>query len=90
MKWYIAGYHQYIYVSEPTTKQYTDIAKDFESIWNISKYVGAIDGKHVRIKCPANSGLMYHNYKKYFSLLLMGICDDYGSQSEGICTHAVC
>ncbi|XP_049306596.1 putative nuclease HARBI1 [Bactrocera dorsalis] len=83
-----------IYVSEPTESQYKDIAKDFYNMWNIPNCVGAIDGKHVAIKCPANSNSMFYNYKKFFSIVLMAVCDakytftavsigSYGSQSDG-------
>ena len=39
--------------------------------------VGAIDGKHVTIKCPKETGTLYHNYKNkgFFSLCLLPICD---------------
>lgn len=40
------------------------IANKFEHLWN---FVGYVDGKHARIKCPKNSGSRFYNYKKYFS-----------------------
>jgi len=34
-----------------------------------------VDGKHIRLECPKNGGTFYFNYKQYFSLILMAICD---------------
>ncbi|XP_014673919.1 PREDICTED: uncharacterized protein LOC106814142 [Priapulus caudatus] len=41
----------------------------------MSHCCGAIDGKHVAIKAPKNTGTKYYNYKGYFSIVLLGVVD---------------
>lgn len=40
--------------------------------------LGPVDGKHIRIRCPRHSGSLYFNYKKYFSMVLMALCNALG------------
>uniref|UniRef100_UPI00358EEE5F putative nuclease HARBI1 n=1 Tax=Myxine glutinosa TaxID=7769 RepID=UPI00358EEE5F len=60
----------------PTTpEEWTEVADDFESKWNIPHVLGALDGKHVALRCAPNSGSVYHNYKGFFSIVLMALVD---------------
>nr|CAH7731954.1 unnamed protein product [Callosobruchus chinensis] len=78
----------------PTVDMFRRIAKGFYEKWNLSNCLGAVDGKHIRVKCPPNSGSMYYNYKNYFSIVLHAVADanyrftiidvgGYGKQSYG-------
>uniref|UniRef100_A0A8R1E8W9 DDE Tnp4 domain-containing protein n=2 Tax=Caenorhabditis japonica TaxID=281687 RepID=A0A8R1E8W9_CAEJA len=40
--------------------------------------LGCLDGKHIRIKAPPNSGSLFYNYKHYFSFVLLGLVDGDG------------
>jgi hypothetical protein len=57
------------------TEKWKSIAEDFYSITNFPNCVGALDGKHIRLTKPWNSGSMYYNYKHYCSIVLLALCD---------------
>ena len=56
------------YMPTPTTEQWHKQAKDFENLWQFPNCVGAVDGKHINIQAPANSGLFFFKYKKCSAL----------------------
>ena len=64
------------YLKAPSKKEeWLSISKDFEDIWNLPHCLGAMDGKHVRLQCPKLSGSNYYNYKGFYSIVLLAICD---------------
>lgn len=67
-----------VYMKQPTTNDWLHISSQFLEKWNIPNCLGAIDGKHIRIKKPSNSGSSYFNYKEFFSINLMTCCDANG------------
>lgn len=62
-------------IPKPTAENFKMNAEKFAHRWNYPNAVGAIDGKHVRITCPSNSGSAFFNYKQYFSIVLMALVD---------------
>lgn len=48
-------------------------ATEFYEKWDFPNCVRSIDGKHIRLRCPKNSGSMYFNYKQFFSIVLMAV-----------------
>lgn len=37
--------------------------------------LGAVDGRHIRIRKPPKSGSRFFNYKKFFSIVLQAVVD---------------
>lgn len=46
-----------------SNEQWLEVSNQFNSKWNFPNCVGAIDGKHIAIKCPHNAGSLFFNYK---------------------------
>lgn len=60
----------------PTSQEsWEEISRGFYTRWNFPNCIGALDGKHVRLTCPANSGSLYHNYKGSFSIVMLALVD---------------
>ncbi|KAH7963798.1 hypothetical protein HPB52_022908 [Rhipicephalus sanguineus] len=65
-----------LHVALPSTQNgWSKVARDFEEKWDMPHCLGAIDGKHVNVECPANSGSRDRNYKGSFSKSVMAISD---------------
>ena len=62
-----------IYMPSSSEDKWKSIADEFYERWNFPNCIGAIDGKHVMIQCPFNSGSLFYNYKSYFSIVLLAV-----------------
>ena len=60
---------------KPPTKDWVNIEKSFFTQWNFPNCIGAVDGKHIVIQAPQNSGSQFFNYKGTFSVVLMAWVD---------------
>ncbi len=59
----------------PTEEMWRSTARRFHERWNFPNCLGAMDGKHIFIQAPANSGSLYFNYKGTFSVALLALVD---------------
>ncbi|XP_055715189.1 uncharacterized protein LOC129809407 isoform X1 [Phlebotomus papatasi] len=74
--------------------EWRNIAKDFQSKTKFPNVIRCIDGKHIEIFAPPNSGTKFWNYKRTYSIVLLAVCDanysfiythagSFGSESDG-------
>ena len=60
---------------EPTADMWRNISASYSIKWQFPNCIGSLDGKHVVIQCPRNSGSQYFNYKGSFSVVLLALVD---------------
>lgn len=64
-----------VYLGPPTSEMWAASAEEFRRRWRFPNCVAAIDGKHVQLQCPNNTGSMYFNYKGTFSTVMLALVD---------------
>lgn len=58
-----------------STARWEEISEGFLTHAEFPNCIGAIDGKHIRIIKPAHSGSLNYNYKHYYSVVLLAMCN---------------
>jgi hypothetical protein len=62
-------------MAPPTQQEWKTVEEGFRKRATFRNYIGAKDGKHAGVIVPADSGSLFYNFKNYFSLVLLGVCD---------------
>jgi hypothetical protein len=62
-------------IPTPAEAEWENIPTKFLNLWGFPNCIGALDGKHVQIVAPNNSGSNYFNYKQTFSVVLLALVD---------------
>jgi hypothetical protein len=68
-------YYKEVVKIAKTPAEWKAVADTFEARWQVPHALGALNGKHIRMQCPDKSGSLYFNYKRFFSIILMGLVD---------------
>ena len=64
------------YLKCPTTPdEWKELKIEFRTRWNVPYALASLDGKHVALKKNKNSGALYHNYKGFFSIVMLVLVD---------------
>ena len=60
---------------KPKKEDWQRIERGFHQCWNFPNCLGAVDGMHISVNKPPESGTLFHNYKVYFSIVLLALVD---------------
>lgn len=64
-----------IFMQDPRNVDFKSKAAEFSYKWNFPNCILALDGKHIRLRSPKNSGSLFHNFKNFFSIVLLAMVD---------------
>uniref|UniRef100_A0A915E7H4 DDE Tnp4 domain-containing protein n=1 Tax=Ditylenchus dipsaci TaxID=166011 RepID=A0A915E7H4_9BILA len=63
------------YLPTPSREMWIRNSELYGRLRNFKNAIGSIDGKHIAISRPDNSGSIFYNYKKFYSIVLLAIAD---------------
>ncbi|KAJ8883856.1 hypothetical protein PR048_015711 [Dryococelus australis] len=61
------------FMPTPSREQWLKVDEEFSTLWHYPNCIGAVDGKHVVFEKSLNTGSLYFNYKKEFSIFLLAV-----------------
>ena len=62
-------------IPEPNEETLNQTADGYNRRWHFPHCCGSINGKHIIIICPDNSGSRYFNYKDFYSIVMLALVD---------------
>ena len=71
----IRAYQDEVMTWPTSPEDWLEVESVFCRRWNIPHALGALDGKHIPIRCPRRGGSLYHNYKSFHSIVLLALVD---------------
>lgn len=71
----IAEYLEVVLSCTQTPEQWKEVAAILSQRWNFHHTVGALDGKHVVIRCPPKGGSKYYNYKGFQCIVMITLIE---------------
>ena len=69
----IEEYTEELFKTPQTEEEWLEVIENWLQRWNFPNVIGALDGKHVPLKCPNKTGSDYYNYKGHFSIILLAV-----------------
>ena len=68
----IRAYRDEVRTCPTSPEDWLEVESVFRWRWNIPHALSALDGKNIPNRCPQRGGSLYHNYKGFHSIVLLG------------------
>ena len=81
----IRAYRDEVMTCPTSPEDWLEVESFFRWRWNIPHALGALDGKHIPIRCLRWGGSLYHIYKGFHSSVLLALVEgDYKFLAMGL------
>ncbi len=71
----IEEYQKEVIACPTMPQEWTAIVNLCSQNWQFHHALGALDGKHVTIRCPKKGSSLYNNYNGFHSIVFLGLVD---------------